>query len=256
MLQKKIIIVFILCLIFIFRLSGQEDSITLSVKTNPGFINIFSYGVDVPAGSIVEEYGLNLRFGMSTSFYFQNSNISIGISGDYLLGQKVKNDPIAKLKTSDGYVISSGGLFPSLKISQRGLLFGAYVSKIIPFKPDKPRTGIRFDLGCYYLGYWINYNDEQGIIPQLEGEYKKGYDRMTGGFGIKEFIGYQYLDQKSKISFIAGFEFIQAWTKNLRYHIYDTATTDATRNFDMLFGVKAGWILPIYIEKNSDEIYY
>ena len=79
---------------------------------------------------------------------------------------------------------------------------------------------------------------------------------MTGGFGIKEFIGYQYLDQKSKISFIAGFEFIQAWTKNLRYHIYDTATTDATRNFDMLFGVKAGWILPIYIEKNSDEIYY
>jgi hypothetical protein len=253
---QKIVYILAICLVFIVRLQAQQETEILPVKTNPGFINIFSYGVDLPAGDLADKYGLNLRFGASTSYYFANSNISIGISGDYLLGQKVKNDPVSNLRTSDGYVVSTGGLQNSLKMSQRGLVFGAYLSKIFPLKPDKIRTGIRLDIGCYYLGHWTHFNDEFGVVPQLVGEYKKGYDKMSGGFALKEFIGYQYLDQKSRISFIAGFEFFQAQTKNLRYHNYDTATNDISKNFDMLFGVKAGWILPIYIEKNPQEIYY
>jgi len=252
----KIFYILVFCLVFLFSLQAQDGPAVLPVKTNPGFINIFSYGVDLPGGDMADKYGLNLRFGASSSYYFQNSNISLGISVDYMLGQKVKNDPIANLRTSDGYIVSTGGLQNSLKISQRGLVFGAYMSKIFPFKHDKTRTGIRLDIGCYYFGHWTHFNDEFGVIPQLVGEYKKGYDRMSGGLALKEFIGYQYLDQKSRISFIAGFEFFQAQTKSLRYNMYDSATTDTSKNFDMLFGFKAGWILPIYIEKSPEEIYY
>lgn len=255
MTQKAVFIIFI-CLVYIFKLQAQKDQDVLPVKTNPGFINIFSYGIDFPGGGMAEKYGTNLRFGMSSSFYFENSNISVGICGSYMLGQTVKNDPIFNLRSADGYVISTGGLHNSMKISQRGLALGAYFSKIFPFKPDRIRTGIRVDIGCYYLAHWTNFNDEFGDVPQLVGDYRKGYDRMTGGFALKEFIGYQYLDQESRISFIAGFEFFQAKTKNLRYHTYDTAGIDNTSSLDLLYGVKAGWILPIYIEKSPEEIYY
>lgn len=252
----KRIIFSLLILFTIINLIGQDIKTGHAVKNDPGFINIISYGLDLPAGNMQKSYGYNFRFGLAPTFYFANSNFSIGISADYIFGYKVKINPVSNIQTYDGQILNSGPGISSFNMSERGLAAGAFVSKIFAFDPHNLRSGIRIDVGPYFFSHWVNFKDDLGTIPQLEGDYRKGYDRLTGGFALKEFIGYQHLSQDSKISFNAGFEFFQGFTKSLRIHNYSTASSDNDRKIDLLYGIKIGWILPVYIEKNPEEIYY
>ncbi len=252
---KRIILSFLI-LFLIIKLIGQNIKTGNSVKNDPGFINIISYGLDLPAGNMQESFGYNFRFGVAPTYYFANSNFSIGISADYIFGYKVKINPVSNLQTYDEQIFNSSPGISAFNMSERGFVAGAFISKVLAFDSDNLRTGIRIDLGPYFFSHWIHFKDDLGSIPQLEGDYRKGYDRLTGGFALKEFIGYQHLSQRSKVSFNAGFEFFQGFTKSIRIQNYNTASTDNDKKIDLLFGIKIGWILPIYIEKNPEEIYY
>lgn len=256
MLLRNILLLLFLLLTTINITIGQLTDNNKKNTNDAGFINIFSYGIDLPGGEMYNNYSFNFRFGISPTYYFFNSNISLGISADYIFGNKVKNISYSNLLTSDGEIINTSLLLSSLETTERGLIFGLIFSKILPFEKQNFRTGLRIDIGPYYMAHWIHFKDALGEIPQLEGEYKKGYDQLTGGPALKEFIGYQYLNQKKRISFIAGFEFYQAYTKNLRLYNFSTASETNKRNFDFLSGLKIGWILPLYKIKNPEEIYY
>lgn len=246
--------------IFIFfttinSLSAQKSDEAVKSDYNSGFIIGFSYGLNFSGGDLNDRFGNNFKIDITPTYYFNNSNISIGIEGSYLFGNNVKESVLSNLLTYDDQIISIDKSLSSLSVSERGFLFGGLASKIFPFNSNK-RSGLRIELGAYYLRHWVNMKTEFGIIPQLEGDYKKGYDHLTGGLSFKEFIGYQYLKKDSKINFYAGFEFIQGFTKSLREINYNTGVIDLQSRNDYLFGFKLGWILPIYIENNPDEIYY
>ena len=95
----------------------------------------------------------------------------------------------------------------------------------------------------------------EGAAPQLMGEYKKGYDRLSNGLALGEFIGYVHLGKNHFINFFAGFEIIEAFTKNRRSFNIDTIEKDDTKRLDILSGFKFGWIIPLY-RRNADEFYY
>lgn len=245
---------YLLFVLFYFQLSGQDK--TKDTEQNPGFISIFSYGYDLSAGNMNEDFGNNFRFGVLPTFYFYNSNFSIGLKFDYIFGYNVKKNTIGNLLTYDNQIINTESSLSSLNISERGFYSGIVFSKIFAFDKNNKRTGLRCDFSLGYMSHWIRYNDELGKITQLSGDYLKGYDRKSGGFTISEFIGYQMLHQKSKINFVAGIDFIQGFTKNLRlYDYYDNSVENLKRK-DLLFGFRLGWILPLYIEKNPEEIFY
>jgi len=105
------------------------------------------------------------------------------------------------------------------------------------------------------LQHHIRIENKDNNAPQVLGDYKKGYDRLTNGFAAKTFIGYQYLDSKRRFNFYAGFEFYQAWTKNRREYNFDTMSRDNNLYHDYLYSFKAGWILPIYY-RTPDKFYY
>jgi hypothetical protein len=93
-------------------------------------------------------------------------------------------------------------------------------------------------------------------VPQLTGNYKKGYDRLTNGLAINEFIGYQMLSTNKRVNFYFGFEFTQGFTQSRRDFDFDTRSADTQKRFDSLMGIRAGWILPFYVGKGAAEIYY
>jgi hypothetical protein len=111
------------------------------------------------------------------------------------------------------------------------------------------------NIGGGMLQHKILIDNEDRNVPSISGDYKKGYDRLSNGFALREFIGYQFLSNYRLINFYAGVEFIQAWTKCRRIVNFDTMQRDLTKRHDLLIGIRVGWLLPIY-NRMPDEYYY
>jgi len=60
---------------------------------------------------------------------------------------------------------------------------------------------------------WIN--DNANNFAQLDGDYKKGYDRLTGGPMLAGALGYQYLEKRRFLSFMAGSTLRQGSHRNI-----------------------------------------
>ena len=93
-------------------------------------------------------------------------------------------------------------------------------------------------------------------VPLLNGEFKKGFDHLSNGFAISQFIGYFHLADNEPINFYAGFEFHQAWTKNRRDYNLDIKGPDDTLRRDFLFGIRFGWVFPINKRTSNVHYYY
>ena len=104
---------------------------------------------------------------------------------------------MAPLRNVDGYIINKIGHLATVQLGQRGFLFGGMAGKLVPFAPAKnPRFGIDFGIGGGYMQHWIKIRVTDKNIVQLQGDYKKGYDRMTSGFATQQYIGLRYLGKK------------------------------------------------------------
>ena len=251
---KKYTFSILFSFIFFLIIKPIDAQESTNHSLNPGFLFGFSYGYNIPGGDLSSQYGNNFKVDFTPTYYFSESNISIGLEGSYIFGNEVKQNTFSNLLTFDKYIIGTDGNFANIQTSERGVLIGGLVSKVIPFD-ENIRTGIKIEVGGYMFRHWVNFKIA-GEIPQLESDYLKGYDRLTGGFAVKEFIGYQHLKESSKISFYAGFEFYQGFTRSLRGYNYDKAAVDNFNRKDLLYGLKIGWILPLYVVKNPEEIYY
>ncbi len=75
----------------------------------------------------------------------------------------------------------------------------------------------------------LKYNFAKDLLPQLEGDYVKGYDRLSNGFMTYQFIGYQHMDPRQYVSLIGGVEFYQGYTQSRRGYNYDTRTFDTAK---------------------------
>ena len=227
-----------------------------SAITIPIFFVNFSY--ELPGGDMADRFGNNAEVG--GGFLFKTkSNWIIGIDGNFLWGNKVKEDNILdNIKTGSGEIIGWDGKFAEVRISERGLKLNLIkIGKLLPvkFASANANSGIFFLTGFGLLQHKIKIQDITKTVPQLAGDYVKGYDRLTNGAAITENFGYLYLDKRKLINFFVIFEFTQAWTKSRRDFNFDTMTKDQTQRFDMLWGIKFGWLIPMY-KKVPDEYYY
>ena len=100
--------------------------------------------------------------------------------------------------------------------------------------------------GLGYVQHRMFVGVQDNTALQLTGDYKKGYDRLTSGFGLTESIGYFFLGDSRMWNFYAGFEFSQAWTRNRRDMDFDTRQKDDSQKLDLFYGIKIGWVIPMY----------
>jgi hypothetical protein len=93
-------------------------------------------------------------------------------------------------------------------------------------------------------------------VPQLDEEYKKGYDRLTNGISSKWEATYRYYDKGGKFQMYAGVNMTLAYTSIQREYLFDKMEyTPNTKSWDKLAGVKVGVIIPIH-RKNEEEFHY
>jgi hypothetical protein len=209
----------------------------------------------MPGGDLVKRFGNNSNIG--AGFILKTKrNFLFGINGSFLFGNKVKEDSLFKdILTEQGELIDKDGKYAEIRLYERGFTGYAEIGKLFPIFNSNPNSGIFFLAGVGALQHKIRIETPNNNAPQLSPEYRKGYDRFTSGLSVKGFLGYLHLSNNRRVNFFGGVEFAQAWTQNRRGYNFDTMQRDATKRLDNLFGIRIGWVLPLY-KKVPDEFYF
>lgn len=184
-------------------------------------------------------------------------NWVFGVEGGYLFRDGVKNAQqyLSNMRTSTGQIIAQSGDFAPILANLRGFVINANIGKVFSVLGPNPNSGIVVRAGVGYLQHKINFEARTREVPQIEGDMRKYYDQLTSGFSLNQFIGYQHLSNSRLTNFYVGIEGIQALTQNRRDFNIDLGGPDDNQYVDMLFGLKAGWIVLIY-KRKPDEFYF
>ena len=244
MMKKLLFFLFISTLTF--NVNAQLES-----KTQSFFSPRYTF--QIPGGDMSDRFGVNSSLGLAFVTKKENGKY-FGINGNYQFGSDVKEPGlIQNLLSTNNEIISVEGKPASVLIQQRGFNFSVDAGKFIRFKNSKNESGILFTIGAGFIQHNIRYEHQLDDIPQLDGDYEKGYDRLSNGLMLSQNIGWLFFSKKRFGDFYFGLELIEGITSSRREYNFDTLTSDkGDVRLDLLFGIKAGWIVPFY-KKNLYE---
>ncbi len=243
-------------LLFLVLLTAQSQAQNSPVNTGNAILVHASYGYFQPGGDLADRFGSSLSPGLRAEWQFEASQWFSGLHGTFFFGNQVKEDVISGLRTSDGGIVGNDRSFADVQLRMRAWMTTIYGGKVIPLGTSEARSGIRLELGLGYFRHKIRIQDDPSRdVAPLSANYKEGYDRLSGGMALQQSIGYQYLSADGRINFAISFECTQARTEGLRGYQYDLRANDAARRTDLLFGLRATWILPFYVTE-GEAIYY
>ena len=212
-----------------------------------------SYAYQIPDQDMALRFGDNHNIGFG--FHIKSkTNWYYGIQGTYLTGKHVHQEKgfLSNLKVEGGYILDNQGQFAKISLQQRGFtatLDGGY---LFPVLGPNRNSGILAFAGVGILQHKIRIEHQDSDIYQLEGEYLKGYDRLTNGLVTHQFLGYYYMSNYKLINFYVGVEAWQGFTQGRRDYYFDTQTVDSAPRKDFLYGIRAGWVLHLYKRMSTD----
>lgn len=237
---------------------GKDDNARFRPDEIRRVVNLqVTYDYQIPSRDMAQRFGNNSAIGFG-SFFKDKKNFFYGIEGAFMFGSNVKENGILdSLRNSDFRVIGINGGYSNITLSQRGYFFLAKGGKVFPIFKRNRNSGIMVSGGVGFLQHKIRIAVPDNNVPLLDKEYRKGYDRLTNGLVLNEFIGFYYLDRKKFINFYVGYNLMQGFTQSRRDWNYDTRTQDTQKRIDQLGGIRFGWIIPIYPAAKTDEyIFY
>jgi hypothetical protein len=215
-------------------------------------------GGQLPAYDMAQRFGPNL-FAGGLFMYKTKSNWLFGLEGSYLFGRNVKEDVLSQLKVDVGNnqmaVIDNEGYPADIRVTERGLKGTLFAGRVFKFFSSNPNSGLMVTIGAGYLQHKINLYDAQQKNASIKGNLVYGYDRLSNGLALSQFVGYLFLSENRLLNFYFGVEATQGFTKSVRKLNYDTGLPDTKQRLDGLYGLKFGWVLPLY-KKTPNAFYY
>lgn len=248
-------------LIVFLWLTGQITVVGQKVQQDPAAVRVPMVGIHgsalVPAADFADRFGFHANVGGSFQ-YKTKSNWFFGAQGSFIFGPNVREDNLlAGITTADGFLVGLDGNLYNPILYLRGSYFGLQVAKILPFWQTNPNSGPILQLTGGFLQHKIYYDVKQrGNLPQINTDYSKGYDRLSNGLALSQYLGYHYMSTNRLINFSIGLEATQAFTQNRRSINYDTGAADNSARLDMMIGLRATWYLPLYKKRIIDYNQY
>jgi hypothetical protein len=244
-------------LLILFAFSALHSFSQVNLKDSSIVAPMFyaTYAYQWPGGDLAKRYGSNSSIG-GGFMVKTKSNWLIGAEGNYLFGENVKDGDslLRNISTPDGFVINQNGFYAEIGYAERGFTVFGKFGKVFPVLSPNPNCGPMVMLGLGYLQNKIRIHDGDNSAAQVQGDYKKGYDRLNSGMALSGSIGYIYLSASRLLNFSLNFEFIQAWTKFRRDRNFDTGLQDKSSLSSQFYGIRLKWIIPVY--KRMPKSYY
>tara|TARA_B110000459_G_scaffold85528_1_gene95828 strand:- start:140 stop:871 length:732 start_codon:yes stop_codon:yes gene_type:complete len=213
------------------------------------------YTHQLPIGNLADQFGDNSSIGFSI-FKEKENNLFYGIEVGYLFSNNIRDTSIFdNISTSTGAVIGADGTYSNINLMQRGFDAHAFVG--YAYHPKKNNlSGVYISGGVGFLQHQIFIDTKNQNIPQLNEEYKKGYNSLTNGVSTKWEASYKFYSPNGKFQMYAGMNMTIAYTKNKHPYLFDKEEyTPNTGSWDNLLGVNVGIIIPIH-RKNEEEFHY
>ncbi|MES2558898.1 MAG: hypothetical protein V4590_04120 [Bacteroidota bacterium] len=216
----------------------------------------FHYTYMIPEGDLRSRFGPfhNIGFG---GLFKTNTQWLFSLDASYQYGLNVKEEGLLlNLTNSHGVVMNNGGGPADYSVGQRGFSIYGKAGKLFPLSTSNLNSGVVVLVGGGVYYHKINFSTTRNDIPMLSEEYRKGYDRLSMGPALTQFVGYSYQSHNRYYNFFIGVDFMQAFTQSVRKFNYDTQKADTEQRLDMSYGFRVGWLIPIYLKsKNSDNEY-
>jgi hypothetical protein len=232
------------CLSFshVFGQVSVKDSSIGMVMIRP------SYALQVPGGDLSSRFGMNQSIGMAAGYKW-SSGWMLSAEATLLFGSKIKEQGIfTGLTTSEGFIVGVDGLYGDIRLFERGYTVMGNLSRLFPVQKPNPNCGFVVELGVGFMQHKIKIDDKKNSVPALRTPYVKGYDRLTNGIAVRQFIGYLHVGNRRLVNFYGGVEAIQGFTASRRTYNFSTMSADDAPRIDLLFGLRVGWIIALFKE--------
>lgn len=217
-------------------------------------VSAVNYKFNFTGGDLSERWGYNSEIGFDLKYKFKN-NFTLGIDAGFIFGNQLKETSIFDdVVNSYGTITALGGNPAAVLFLMRGANGHVDFGYIFNRLGNNPNSGLWLNFGVGYLMHKIRIESIYDDVPQLEGDYRKGYDRLTMGVSAKQFVGYLFQADYRFLNFYAGFEFVEGFTQNVRNYNFDLEGPDPGIKFDFLYSVKVGWLIPLY--KRAPKAFY
>lgn len=254
--MKKLSLLFALVFSSII-VNAQDEDLFGSTKqeSRKGVIFGVHGNFDNPAADMADRFGISYRVG-ATIHYKTKTNWIIGPKVEFILGSKIKEDSFMHNITDEyGNHLNQDGTRMGVGLFERGYMIGVEGGRIFNISKNSSDNGIMALTTVGFMQHKINIFDRDKTIPQLRGDYRKGYDRLTNGFFVEQYIAYAYFSNNGLINFNIGFDIAAGFTKMRRDYQYDLMGADNSTRVDLLFGIRGGWYIPIF-KRKSEEFYF
>lgn len=245
--------VFLLACILGALTADAQYQVRDSTLFNPHFT--ISYCYHTPGGDMADRFGNN--GGLGLGFHIKSkTNWYYGIQGTYIFGKRVTEPGLlSNLATDAGEILDNQGQIAKVYIQERGYTVTANFGRIFSRLGPNPNSGLLVMGGIGFIQHKIRIEHQENEIRFLEGDYLKGYDRLTNGLTTYQFLGYYLMSNNKLVNFIVGVEAFQGFTQGRRDLNFDTGTTDNAKRRDNLLGLRVGWTLHLY-QRTPDQYYY
>ena len=251
--MNKIHLLVILLFAFGFSSKAQNNLHDSSLFIPSLGIN---YTYQFVGGDLKNTFGNSHSIGANLNFKLKN-NWLFGGDFQFYFSDQIKNkEPyFQNIVNNDGYIIDGDGQYAEVYLYQRGFNTQLYVGYQFNLWAKNPNSGPFIQFGMGFMQYWVRIENPGLTAPQITGDYKKMYDRLTNGLSTSQFIGYRWMGNRNLTNFYFGIELTQGWTENRRNYNADLSPEDLGKHLDLLTGIKVGWIIPFY-PKVAKEYYY
>lgn len=216
----------------------------------------FAYGPVSSAGDLSDRFGNGFSLDGGLYWLPAKSSLEFGFRAQFGFGNDVKEDVLVNLRTTEGFLIGNQREPADIMLRQRQLFLGPSIGYTIALGKNR-RAGIHLKTSVGYFFHRIKIQRDvvQGVSP-LNEEYLPGYDRLAGGAAVHQFIGYQQMATNRRLNFYLGGEVMAGFTKQLRAYDIPTQSVPSTDGrTDIVLGLKAGIIVPLYLGEGR-EIFY
>ncbi|MCR9172301.1 MAG: hypothetical protein NXI10_07425 [bacterium] len=214
------------------------------------------YGFNLTGADLAQRHGHFNHIGFFAG-YKTERNWVYGVDGSFMFGNDVTPNTatmFAHLADDKGFITDQNGDQAVVVTASRGMNVNGNVGKVIPIFNSNPNSGLYASVGFGWIAHKIRVETQDHVVPVIELDYRKGYDRLVQGFTTNQFIGYAFMSNQSFLKFYGGVYIQEGLTYERRTVFFDEpeyeVPTDA--RLDLQFGLRLGWMIPIYPRQPQD----